>query len=138
MEVLAVPFQKLAEGITFLGKSLGDLVQNIVNGIGDLLKMLFVPETSPFEEVAEKLRKKFGFIFQIQEMIQNLLGFNNYGNSVPVFRVNLYGNDVAIIDFSVFLNYRLWLHGIILAFAWFAFIRKTFVKLPSIIGGFSQ
>jgi hypothetical protein len=47
------------------------------------------------------------------------------------------GVTFSLIDFSLFLNYRVWLHGIVLAIAWFIFIFKTFKKLPSIIGGFN-
>lgn len=49
-----------------------------------------------------------------------------------------HGVTFALIDFSLFLQYRNWLHGIILAIAWVIFIFKTYKKLPSIIGGFSQ
>ena len=71
-------------------------------------------------------------------MFSKLLGFSNYGEDVPSFSLTWYGTTVAIIDFSLFLNYRTWIHGIILAIAWSVFIFKTYRKLPSIIGGFSQ
>lgn len=48
------------------------------------------------------------------------------------------GVTFGLIDFSLFVNYRDWVHGIILAIAWAIFIFKTYRRLPSIIGGFSQ
>ena len=45
-------------------------------------------------------------------------------------------NTVSIIDFSAFLHYRGWLHGIILAISWFMFARSLYARLPGIIGGF--
>lgn len=115
----------------FLGKKIVEL-------FGDLLKFLFVPENTPFNDLKLKFDEKFVFVGQIKVLINNLLGFNNYGDKVPEFNITWHGVTVSIIDFSLFLNYRIWLHGIILAIAWFSFLFKTFKKLPTIIGGFSQ
>lgn len=68
-------------------------------------------------------------------MFSSLLGNVNYGESIPKFSIQYAGQTLDIIDFSLFVNYRVWLHGIILAIAWFYFIRKLFNKLPALIGG---
>ena len=68
-------------------------------------------------------------------MFSTLLGNVDYGTTTPSFSITYYGQTVNIIDFSLFVNYRIWLHGIILAIAWFMYIRKLFNKLPNIIGG---
>lgn len=68
-------------------------------------------------------------------MFSNLLGYNNYGETLPVFSINYEGQNLNIIDFSIFVNYRGWLHGIILTIAWFCYIKKLYNKLPEIIGG---
>lgn len=113
-------------------------VYKLIDLLGNLLRLLFVPENNPFESLSVKLDEKFAFVNQIKSLFSSLLGFNNYGENVPSFTLTWYGATVAIIDFSLFLNYRTWIHGIILAIAWAVFIFKTYRKLPSIIGGFSQ
>lgn len=115
----------------FLGKKIVEL-------FSDLLKLLFIPENNPFEDLKSKFDEKFSFVGQIKVLINDLLGFNNYGEKVPEFNMTWSGVTFSLIDFSLFLNYRSWLHGIILAIAWFTFLFKTYKKLPSIIGGFSQ
>lgn len=104
----------------------------------DLFNLLFVPAENPFDGLKVKFDEKFGFVNQIKDLFSGLLGFRNYGETAPSFNLSWKGVQFALIDFSMFLNYRLWLHGIILAIAWFVFIRKTFNKLPSIVGGFGQ
>lgn len=104
----------------------------------ELLEFLFIPKTNPFEELSVKMEEKFAFVNQIKDLFSSLLGFNNYGYEAPTFNMTWKGVTFALIDFSLFLEYRIWLHGIILAIAWFVFIFKTFKKLPVIIGGFSQ
>lgn len=115
----------------FIGKKIAELFEN-------LFKSLFVPTNNPFEDLSAKFDEKFAFINQIKDLFSSFLGFNNYGDSVPSFTLTWYGTTVAIIDFSLFLDYRTWIHGIILAIAWAVFIFKTYRKLPTIIGGFSQ
>lgn len=110
----------------------------LIDLLGDLLKWLFVPENNPFDELSNKFNEKFAFVNQVKTLVNDLLGYSNYGDKTPTFDMTWRGVTFALIDFSLFLDYRNWLHGIILAIAWFVFIFKTYKKLPSIIGGFSQ
>lgn len=129
---------------TFLGEALSYinpfsenfLVYKLIDLLGDLLKFLFVPEKNPFEDLYNKFNEKFVFVGQLKDLLNSLLGFNNYGETTPTFNMTWHGVTFSLIDFSLFLNYRSWLHGIILSIAWFIFIFKTYKKLPSIIGGF--
>lgn len=113
-------------------------VYKLIDLLGDLLKWLFVPNNNPFNELSNKFDEKFAFVNQIKTLVNDLLGYTNYGDKAPSFDMTWHGVTFSLIDFSLFLNYRTWLHGIILAIAWFVFIFKTYKKLPSIIGGFSQ
>lgn len=113
-------------------------VYKLIELLSDLLKFLFVPANNPFDELSNKFNEKFSFIEQIKTLINDLLGFSNYGDKTPSFNMSWKGVTFALVDFSLFLDYRSWLHGIILAIAWFVFLFKTYKKLPSIIGGFSQ
>lgn len=132
--------------LDFLGNALSYInpfsenffVYKLIELLQNLLEFLFVPKNNPFNELSSKFDTKFAFVSQIKDLFNSLLGFNNYGDKAPVFEMTWRGVTFAFIDFSMFLNYRLWLHGIILAIAWAIFIFKTYKKLPSIIGGFSQ
>lgn len=112
----------------FLGKKIVEL-------IGNLLSDLFVPKEDIFGNLKDNLQNKFSFTTQIQEIFENLLNDFNYGDSVPSFTITYYGETLNIIDFTPYLEYRSWLHAIILGISWFVFIRKTFYKIPGIIGG---
>lgn len=115
----------------FLGKKIVEL-------IGNLLNTLFVPTNNPFNDLNNKFNEKFAFIEQIKTFVNSFLGNSNYGDKTPAFEMTWHGATFALIDFSLFLQYRAWLHGIILAIAWVIFIFRTYKKLPAIIGGFSQ
>lgn len=115
----------------FLGKKVIEL-------LSDLLNLLFVPQNNPFEKLSSKFNEKFSFVEQLKSFANNLFGNTDFGDSTPTFNMTWHGVTFALIDFSLFLQYRSWLHGIILAIAWAVFIFKTYRKLPTIIGGFSQ
>ena len=95
----------------------------------------WVHQYQSFENLQSKLNDKFYFVNQIGEMFSSLLGNVNYGETPPTFSITCYGQTLNIIDFSLFMDYRIWLHGIILAISWFLFIRRLFNKLPGLIGG---
>lgn len=138
LEGLGSFFSTLWTWLTDIFGAITKIPETIIKLLGDLLNWLFVPSNNPFESLSSKFDEKFAFVGQIKDLFSSLLGFNNYGENVPSFTLTWYGATVAIIDFSLFLNYRTWIHGIILAIAWTVFIFKTYRKLPSIIGGFSQ
>ena len=147
MEGLATPFEGIAQGIVNLGQHFSNVLSylnpfsenffgiKLVEFIGDLLSNLFVPKEDIFGNLQENLRNKFYFTTQIQEIFESLLNDFDYGDSVPSFSITYYGKTLNIIDFSPYLEYRSWLHAIILGISWFVFIRKTFYKIPGIIGG---
>lgn len=110
-------------------------VYKLLELLGELLKFLFVPTENSFEQLQNKINDKFYFVNQIGQMFSSLLGNVNYGDTPPTFSITYYGQTLSIIDFSLFMDYRVWLHGIILAISWFLFIRKLFNRLPSVIGG---
>lgn len=107
----------------------------IVEFFSNLFKFLFIPTEDSFIQFQNKINDKFYFVNQIANMFSSLLGNFNYGNNVPTFSITYYGHTLNIIDFSLFVNYKDWLHGIILSIAWFLYVRKLYNKLPSLIGG---
>lgn len=107
----------------------------LVEFIGDLLKELFIPDEDLFSNLQIEIQNKFKFTTQISQLFETLLSDFDYGDKIPSFSINYEGVSVDIIDFSPYLQYRTWLHSIILGISWFIFIRKTFYKIPNLIGG---
>lgn len=112
--------------------------KKIIELISDLFEFLFIPAENPFTELSDKMNSKFIFISQIRNLIDKLLGYSDYGENCPSFNMTWKGVTFAMIDFSLFINYRPWLHGIILAISWFIFARKLYNKIPGVIGGFGN
>jgi len=111
-------------------------VYKLIELLQNTLEFLFKPSDNNFNELKDKINNKFGFVSQIKDLAYSLLGFNDYGEDPPTFEINYMNNKLSIIDFSPFLEYRGWLHGIILAISWFMFGRSLYTRLPGIIGGF--
>lgn len=134
--ILSDVFSFLSDIISFINPfSENFFVYKLIELLGDLLKWLFVPENNSFEELSNKFNEKFAFVEQLKSFSNSLLGNVDYGSQIPSFNMTWKGVTFSLIDFSLFLQYREWLHGIILAISWFIFINKTFKKLPSVIGG---
>ena len=83
------------------------------------------------------MQDKLYFVTQISEMFSTLLGNVDYGTTTPSsFSTTYYGQTVNIIDFSLFVNYRIWLHGIILRkLHGLCILENYLINLPNIIGG---
>lgn len=107
----------------------------IIDLFMDLLETLFIPSDDIFDDLYLTIYNKFTFIFQIRDLFMQLFINFNYGDEVPSFNITYRGVTVGVIDFEPYLEYRSWLHGIILAISWVIFIRKQFNKIPSLIGG---
>lgn len=150
LQGLEVFFNSITQGITDLFNKFVDLLsyvnpfsdnffgKKIIELFSDLFKYLFVPENNPFIGLSDTFNEKFAFVSQVKDLANSLLGDIDYGeDNIPSFNINYNGTEVSIIDFTLFLQYRTWLHGIILAIAWFIFIDRLFKRLPGIIGGFS-
>ena len=109
----------------------------IIDGIVAGIEFLFKPQGDTFSNLYNKLNEKFPFINQIKTLAHSLLGFEDYGTTTPSFEITYMGTKAKIIDFSPFLSYRVWLHGIILAISWFSFIKKLYNRMPKVVGGIS-
>jgi hypothetical protein len=124
-----------------LVSSIASLGQSIVNGLIDGLKTLFIPRTDYFSTkisiLKDTLFAKMPFINQISVAMSEFIQIITYSSSTkPVFSFTMYGKTMNIIDFSMFESYRLYIHGIILFFAYFYYIRRVIKSLPGLIGGF--
>ena len=132
--------KKLWEFLTTIIDYLNPFSENffglkLIEFIGDLLEYLFIPKEDLFGSLRTEIENKFQFTKQISNLFETLLNDFNYGDNIPTFNITYEGVTANIIDFSPYLEYRSWLHTIILGISWFIFIRKTFNKIPFLIGG---
>lgn len=93
---------------------------------------------SPLEELRYEFSKKFGIFNQIGIILNTLLHFDYDDDSMPEFKINVFGVEMKIIDFEAFDIVRDIIHGIILFFAWFFFLRSLYYRVPAIIGGITN
>ncbi len=135
MEILAVPFTAIANGLESVWNSIVDLGQTLLDGISSF----FVPHEGFFDEtfgsIKSKFESKFGGDNQLATIFDTLFN-NNYDSGVaPTFSIEIYGSTCNIIDFSMFLDYRVYIHGIIICIAYVLFAIKLSKRIPKLIGG---
>lgn len=152
---LANWFSDLGIGIgnsfTTLGNTLSNLLSylnpfdenffgnKLVELIGNLLNLLFVPQQDHFGELNEKFHSKFGFVDQVKELVTNLFNFNESRSSSdvpPDWSITYYDTTVTIIDWTAFEKYRGFLHGIIIFILWGSFLIRLYKRIPGIVHGY--
>jgi hypothetical protein len=112
-------------------------MENLPTAIINGLKELFIPDEDFFDEFVDLFNEKFGFVSQIIDLGRHLFDMD-YSGSPPDVEITFYGVTFNFIDFSIYNQYRLWIHAIIAGFVWFHFIRRLFkTRIPQIIGGMS-
>lgn len=133
MERIWNAIKGIGEGIVNLGKF-------IIEELAKLLKFLFVPKENFLDDKVKSLHdalmKKLPFVEQIKTIFSSFTdAISGADSSIPHFSFSYKGKTMNIFDFSMFGKYRKMVHGIILFCSYFLFIRKTFKRLPDIIGG---
>lgn len=122
-----------------------DLLSGILTGLNNLkdgiiqgLKDLFIPSDNAFTDIKDIINEKFGFISQIKDMFSSIINATfTQSDEAPEFNITIYGQDLSIIDWSLFAPYRLIIHGIIIAVSYISFIMRLIKRIPKIIGGIS-
>lgn len=122
-----------------------DLLSGIITGLNNLkdgiiqgLKDLFIPSDNAFTDIQNIINEKFGFISQIKDMFSSIINATfNVSDEPPTFNITIYGQDLSIIDWSIYSPYRLIVHGIIIAISYINFIMRLIKRIPKIIGGIS-
>lgn len=127
---MEVPLQSIKDGIDDIGQSVTDGIEYLfVPGQDNIL-------SNTFDSMYENVNNKFPIIQQLRTVIDTLLNEEYIESQAPSFKINLYGSEMSIIDFSMFESIKGWVHQIILAFAWGLFVFRFYKRLPGIIGGF--
>jgi hypothetical protein len=122
---------------------IADAITGIPQAFGNVLASLFVPSPDYFADKFEGFQQgvddKIPILSQIQELMNTLfLQFGNMPQEPPEFTIELYGQRVNMIDFSMFAMIRPFVHGIIVFFAWFHFIRRLVRRIPKALGGIEK
>ena len=130
-----------------IAESIGNLANNIKEGLIDGLKGLFVPEEGYFDSKFQELTAKFAFWRSITDTIDVFKNFfeNHNFNEPPTITVNLssaqgdydYGQSAMAIDLSWYEPYRDVVDAILSGILWLFFVWNTWNDLPNLINGVS-
>lgn len=115
---------------------LGDTRDRVKTYVEDKLEYLFVPKFSFEDKLNEwktTLSQKFGFFDRFFSMLIDSIGSYSETSSAPKFEFTYKGTTVGLIDFAPYAYMRPVVHGIILAFAWFSFLRRLIHSVPGLI-----
>lgn len=154
---MATPFTAIAEGLDYVWQRLGDLGDWILGGLSDLgtsiisaleslgtsivdgVSFLFIPSDGFIEQRYGQLYSDFNskvpFVAQIGVLINDIINrLESASDTPPTFDLSIpqWGFEGTIIDFSFYAQYRLFVHGLIIATSWFMFLWRLFKRLPSI------
>lgn len=128
-------FFDIVKSIQTLSDNIKQFFSDLLDGILDGIKSLFVPTKSYGEDLRITIECKFPFVSQVIDIVNSLLNLGN--NAVPPkFEFTYQGATVSIVEFDSFSAFMPIIHSIILAVAWLSYIMRLYKRLPSIIGGF--
>lgn len=155
MEGLATPFEAIAQGIRTIGEHISNIIsyinpfsekffgRTIVENIGNLLRDIFVPDTTAISERLESIKSKFGFvegiaqtINQFREIMENTSVSTGLTINIPKNSANI--NSLKVIDVSWYEPFKPYGDMVITALIYLFFGWRVYVDLPSIIGGISS
>ena len=128
-----------------LGQVLLNGVDLIVNGLKSVLELFFVPSNNLFDDFTDLLQERFGFVYQVIELVQELKAIE-FDNAKPSFTVklnsnffgSLKGQEFEIIDFSMYAQYRTFIHSIIVVITDFFFFMYILREIPAVVGGITS
>jgi len=119
---------------------IGSFFKKLADDILDGIKKLFVPDEDYFSnsvgDMQDSLKRKMPIISQILELMNRLINeAGEASEAEPSFSFTMYGTDVSLIDFSIYSQYRTYIHSIVLAVSYAFFIRSLIRRVPKAIGG---
>ena len=135
---------KLIGGIPGMLTDILGFLNGLVKTLTDLFTKLIIPSEGFFENSFDNLQNQFEVklpvINQSKGIYDDFIGMlGDTPEKAPELKLQgeLFGAEInqSVIDFSWFEQYRGWFHGIIIAFAYIAFIRKLIKRIPKLIGG---
>ncbi len=118
-----------------------EVLNGIKTGILSGLSTLFIPDTTAFDGLTDIITDKFSIVFQLEELWDTLLG-SDFGSSKVEFTITIPGwflhsdsdRVCLLIDFSVFDDYRSFLHAVIILLSYLAFAKRLVDRIPTVLG----
>ena len=110
------------------------LAQTIIDSLHNLLVFLFVPEGTIFDNMYNIMAERFQIFFQVKDVLEDIYSFD-YNNDMPHFKITLFGVQMDIIDFTLFSQYRKFIHNIIIFLAYYGFLKYLLHTAPAVING---
>lgn len=99
----------------------------------EMLKALFIPANNPFMKLKDEFKLKFPFIAQITALLSGIIFVS--GDGIPKFEFTYMGVTVGIFNIEWLLDFLPFIHGLILALAYYKYFHRLQKRLPRIIGG---
>ena len=129
---------------TDLRNAIGDFFGDLLDGILEGLKDLFIPKDEYFSEKLNMFRSKFGFVDTVLSFIERLkdaLTSSEFGSlevdlSSAESDIN-YGGKVNILDVSWYARYKDYGDMVVSAILWVTYLYSLWKQLPGVISGAS-
>jgi hypothetical protein len=128
LDVLATPFELIADGLNGVWQAIKDLVEDLV----EELKSLFIPTVDILPLIQEEFTDKFPIISQVGDLFTNLF---NPGSSEPIFKISYNGMTLKIIDFTMFSGYMPLVRNFTGVFLLLSFLTREVRNLPRLLRG---
>lgn len=141
-------FNSIASLPERIADSLSSLFDFLLTGIIEGFKMLFIPSENPFQGLIDILHEKFGFIFQIFDLVNLTFDSSLFTDMPPdlsfTFSADenssrlisfLDGFRFELIDWSVVEPYRNFIRNLIAGITWFFFIRRIKNQAHRVLNG---
>lgn len=112
------------------------ILSHLVDSLTDAFKLLFVPDKPIFGELYQVIKDKFPLIDQIGRLLSAVV-FSGSGTPSD-FKITYFGVTASIVDFQDFRAFIPFIHGLIIALAYFKYFSGLYKRLPGIIWGFTS
>ena len=114
----------------------------LVEGIGDLLKNLFVPSQEKILAINNIFSQKFSFVETIKTLARSIQNMYENVNAVPSMTIDIPNNrtgitQLTVIDLSWYTPFKPYGDLVVTAFSYLFFIWRLFARIPSILHGLS-
>lgn len=114
-------------------KSLG---QFIIDGIMTVLKFLFIPDDKFFENKLNHLNDLLNQKIKTEsyvELLENLQYAGRMRASLPPLTINIFGQNVTIVDFSLYAKYQETIYGWVRGFVFVFLVLYNFNNVYKLI-----
>lgn len=114
----------------------------IMELLGDLFNVLFVPKEESFMRISNVFQERFSFIDSIKIGINAIKNMFENVNLAPKYTLNVdsvyYKGELTIIDLQWYSQYRAYGDVVITAFVYLFFLWRLFCNIPSLFNGASS